>query len=82
MNYNYKEKIEYIFYDTLKADIDNIGNGEEVKKTATIFSNLAQEFNMFIGSTLQLKDSNTLPINLDVNELSASKTVKEVLDTL
>jgi len=82
MNYYYKEKIEYIFYDTLKADIDNIGNGEEVKKTATIFSNLAQEFNMFIGSTLQLKDSNTLPINLDVNELSASKTVKEVLDTL
>ena len=82
MNYYYKEKIEYVFYDTLKADIDNIGNGEEVKKTATIFSNLAQEFNLFIGSTLQLKDSNTLPINLDVNELSASKTVKEVLDTL
>jgi replicative DNA helicase len=82
MNYYYKEQIEYIFYDTLKADIENIGNAEEVKKTATIFSNLAQEFNMFIGSTLQLKDSNTLPINMDVNELSASKTVKEVLDGL
>lgn len=82
MNYYYKEKIEYIFYDTLKADIDNLGNAEEVKKTATIFSNLAQNFNIFIGSTLQLKDSNTLPVNLDVNELSASKTVKEVLDGL
>lgn len=82
LNYYYKEKIEYMFYDTLKADIDNIGNAEEVKKTATIFSNLAQDLNIFIGSTLQLKDSTTLPINLDVNELSASKTVKEVLDTL
>ena len=26
LNYYYKENIEYIFYDTLKTDIDNIGN--------------------------------------------------------
>lgn len=36
MNYYYKEQIEYIFYDTLKTDTANIGNGEELKKTATI----------------------------------------------
>ena len=48
MNYYYKEKIEYVFYDTLKTDVDNIGNGEELKKTATILSNLAQNFNMYI----------------------------------
>lgn len=82
MNYYYKEQIEYVFYDTLKADIANIGNGEEVKKTATILSNLAQNFNMYICSTLQLLESNTLPVNLNVNDLSASRTVKEVLDTL
>lgn len=82
MNYYYKEKIEYIFYDTLKTDTANIGVAEELKKTATILSNLAQNFNIFICSTLQLLDSNTLPINLDVNDLSACKTVKEVLDTL
>ena len=82
MNYYYKEQIEYVFYDTLKADIANIGNGEEVKKTATILSNLAQNFNMYICSTLQLIESNTLPVNLNVNDLSASRTVKEVLDTL
>lgn len=82
MNYYYKEKIEYIFYDTLKTDTANIGVAEELKKTATILSNLAQNFNIFICSTLQLLDSQTLPINLDVNELSACKTVKEVLDTL
>ena len=40
MNYYYKEHVEYVFYDTLKTDIDNIGNGEELKKTATILSNL------------------------------------------
>ncbi len=82
MNYYYKEKIEYVFYDTLKTDIDNIGNGEELKKTATILSNLAQNFNMFIGSTLQLSETATDPINLSVNDMAVSRTVKEVLDTL
>ncbi len=81
-NYYYKDEIQYIFYDTLKADTEHIGSGEAVKKTATILSNLAQNFNVFIGSTLQLTESQTLPINLDVNDLSASRTVKEVLDTL
>ena len=82
MNYYYKEKIEYVFYDTLKTDTANIGIAEELKKTATILSNLAQNFNIFICSTLQLSESTTLPINLDVNDLAVSRTVKEVLDTL
>ena len=82
MNYYYKEKIEYVFYDTLKTDTANIGNGEEIKRTATILSNLAQNFNMFIFATLQLEESTTLPINLTVNDLAVSRTVKEVLDTL
>jgi len=82
MNFYYKEKIEYVFYDTLKTDTANIGKGEEIKKTATILSNLAQNFNMFIYSTLQLTESTTLPINLDVNDLAVSRTVKEILDTL
>ncbi len=81
-NYYYKEKIEYVFYDTLKTDTQNIGNSEEIKKTATIISNLAQNLNMFIGSTLQLSETTTLPINLSINDLSVSRTVKEVLDTL
>ena len=37
---------------------------------------------MFICSTLQLTESSTLPINLTVNDLAVSRTVKEVLDTL
>ena len=82
LNYYYKEKIEYIFYDTLKTDTENIGNGEEIKKTATILSNLAQNLGIFIASSLQLSESNTLPINLNVNDLAVSRTVKEVLDTL
>ena len=82
VNYYYKEKIEYMFYDTMKTDTENIGNGEELKKTATILSNLAQDFKIFIGSTLQLTETSTLPINLGINDLAVSKTVKEVLDTL
>ena len=82
MNYYYKEQIEYVFYDTLKTDTANIGIGEELKKTATILSNLAQNFGMYICSTLQLAESNTLPVNLNVNDLAVSRTVKEVLDTL
>ncbi len=82
LNYYYKEKIEYMFYDTLKTDTENIGNGEEIKKTATILSNLAQNLKIFIASSLQLTESSTLPINLSVNDLAVSRTVKEVLDTL
>lgn len=82
MNYYYKEQIEYVFYDTLKTDIANIGVPEEIKRTATILSNLAQNFNLYICSTLQLAESDTLPVNLDVNDLAVSRTVKEVLDTL
>ena len=82
MNYYYKEKIEYVFYDTLKTDTANIGNSEEIKKTATILSNIAQNFEIFICSSLQLAEAATLPINLDVNDLAVSRTVKEVLDTL
>ena len=81
-NYYYKEQIQYIFYDTLKADSEHIGNSEEVKKTATILANLAQNFNIFIGSTMQLTEGETDPLNLNVNDLSASRTVKEVLDCL
>ena len=82
LNYFYKYDIEYIFYDTLKTDTENIGNGEELKKTATILSNIAQKYHVFIGSSLQLLESSTLPVNLTINDMSASKTVKEVLDTL
>lgn len=82
MNFYYKEKIEYVFYDTLKADIDHIGNAAEIKKTTTILANLAQNFEMFICSTLQLRETDTLPVNLTINDLSVSGTVKEVLDTL
>lgn len=82
INYFYKEKIQYVFYDTLKTDTANIGIGEELKKTATILSNISQNFEIFIFATLQLTESSTLPINLTINDLAVSRTVKEVLDTL
>ncbi len=82
MNYYYKEHIEYVFYDTLKTDTANIGKEHEIKITATMLSNLAQNFNIFICSSLQLAESATSPLNLDVNDLAVSRTVKEVLDTL
>jgi len=66
----------------MKTDINNIGNGEELKKTATILSNIAQNFNIYIGTTLQLAETQTDPINLSVNDMAVSRTVKEVLDTL
>lgn len=81
-NYYYRYKIEYMFYDTLKTDTDNIGNKEEIKKTATILSNLAQNLGIFICSSLQLTETATLPVNLTINDLAESRTVKEVLDTL
>ena len=82
LNYYYKEKIEYMFYDTLKTDTENIGNADELKKTATILSNLAQNLKIYIGSSLQLSENSTSPLNMDINDLAVCRTVKEVLDTL
>lgn len=82
LNYYYKEGVEYVFYDTLKNDIQHIGDGDEIKKTATVLSTMAQQYKMFIGSTLQLLESSTTPLNLTINDMAASRTVKEVLDTL
>jgi len=82
LDYYYKEGIEYFFYDTLKTDIDNIGNVEEIKKTATVLSTLAQKFEIFVGSTLQLAESATSPLNMNINDIATSRTVKEVLDNL
>lgn len=82
MDYYYKEGVEYVFYDTLKTDIEHIGNKEELKKTATVLSNIAQEFDIFVGSTLQLLENSTLPLNMNINDISGSSTVKEVLDNL
>jgi len=82
LDYYYKEGIEYYFYDTLKTDIENIGNLEELKKTATVLSNLAQKFNIFVGSTLQLAESATPPLSMNINDIAGSRTVKEVLDNL
>ena len=82
INYYYKEKIEYVFYDTLKTDTANIGIGEEIKKTATILANIAQNFRIYICSSIQLTEGATLPINISVLDLAVSRTVKEVLDTL
>ncbi len=81
-NYYYRYKVEYMFYDTLKTDTANIGNRDEIKKTATILSNLAQNLGIFICSSLQLNETATLPVNLTINDLAESRTVKEVLDTL
>ena len=67
---------------TIKPETKNKGNSEKLKKTATILSNLAQNLNIFIGSSLQLTESDRSPLNLDVNDLAACRTVKEVLDTL
>lgn len=81
-NYMYKDGIEYVFYDTLKSDVNNIGDANELKKTATLLSELAQKFNIFIGASIQLSENTTLPINLTINDLSVSKTIKEVFDSL
>jgi len=82
MDYYYKEGIEYFFYDTLKTDINHIGNREELKKTATVLSNIAQKYKVFIGSTLQLAENTTRPLNLNITDIADSRTVKEVLDNL
>ncbi|MBR4110665.1 MAG: hypothetical protein IKK43_03115 [Clostridia bacterium] len=43
---------------------------------------MAQRYNLFIGSTMQLQENTTPPLNLNINDIATSRTVKEVLDNL
>lgn len=76
--------IDYVFYDTFKADKEASGDWSKLKNTATMLKELAKELNIFIGANIQLTDDavNVDPLYLSSMNIANCKQIKHVMDGL
>ncbi len=74
----------YIFYDTLKDDIRNIGDWSGLKKTTTKLSELAKELKIFLYGSIQLTDDAEYvsPDDLTSMNIANCKQLKHLVDSL
>ncbi len=76
--------IDYVFYDTFKADKEASGDWSKLKNTATMLKELAKELDIFIGANIQLTDDavNVPPLMLSSMNIANCKQIKHVMDAL
>lgn len=76
--------IDYVFYDTFKADKDASGDWSKLKNTATMLKELAKELDIFIGANIQLTDDAIAvdPLSLSSMNIANAKQIKHVMDGL
>ena len=76
--------IDYVFYDTFKADKEASGDWSKLKNTATMLKELAKELDIFIGANIQLTDDAITvdPLNLSSLNIANCKQIKHVMDGL
>lgn len=81
---NATQGIQYFFYDTLKNDLDTIGEWGALKTTTTKLQQLAKNLNVFIYGSIQLTDDSlTIPaFLLSSMNIANCKSIKHVLDGL
>jgi hypothetical protein len=74
----------YVFYDTMKSDMDDIGNWAGLKKSATMLTQVAKDEDIFLFSSLQLTDDteNIAPLDLNSNQIANAKQIRHVMDSL
>lgn len=78
------EQIKYVFYDTFKQDISDVGDWSAMKATATKFTELMKENNMFGYLSIQLTDDTNFvkPDELTSSNIASCKNIKHVLHTM
>lgn len=76
--------IKYFFYDTLKNDINSIGDWAALKRTATKLSELVKHEHIFLYASIQLTDDAKLlrVEDLTSNNIANAKQLKHVVDHL
>ena len=76
--------VKYFFYDTLKNDINSVGDWSALKVTVTKLSQLTNELNIFIYGSLQLTDdvNHIEPLMMSSSNIAECKAIKHVLDSL
>lgn len=81
----YKSKgIQYFAYDTIKSDLNSIGDWSSLKKTCTVLSELAKDLKVAIYGSIQLTDDAEYlnPLQLSSNNIANAKQLKHVVDYL
>lgn len=81
---NVRLGFNYIFYDTMKSEMDGIAEWGAFKKTATMLSELAKNEQIYLYSSIQLLDEveNIEPLSLNSNQIANAKQIRHVLDSL
>lgn len=74
--------VDYFFYDTLKADKNNMANWDGLKVTTTVLSELAKTYDICIWGNIQLNDTSKFPLEINSNDIASSKQIYQLLDTL
>ena len=75
---------EYVFYDTLKANAESMNVTDDLKKTATLLSEIAKKHKLFIACSFQLTDDaiKTAPELINRLNIANSKQIYHVMDTV
>jgi len=81
---NLVNNVKYFFYDTLKNDIDSVGDWSALKKTVTKLSQLTTQLDIFVFGSLQLTDdvNHIDPLMMSSSNIAECKAIKHVLDSL
>lgn len=78
------KQIKYYAYDTIKSELDSIGDWSALKRTCTILSQLTKELKIAIYGSIQLTDDATHlnVFDLTSNNIANAKQLKHVTDYL
>lgn len=81
---NLTHGIHYCFYDTFKQDIQDTGDWSAMKATATKFTELMKELDMFGYLSIQLTDDTNYvkPDELTSSNIASCKNIKHILHTM
>lgn len=80
----YEKGVNYVFYDTLKVNLQSTNTTDDLSKTATRLSEIVKKLNIFMCVSFQLTDESIKcsPENLERLNIANSKQIFRVMDTV
>ncbi len=80
----YEKGTDYVFYDTMKVTLNSTDTTDDLKKTATLLSEIAKKHKLFIACSFQLTDDTikTAPELINRLNIANSKQIYHVMDTV
>lgn len=80
----YEKGVNYVFYDTMKVTLNSTDTTDDLKRTATLLSEIAKKHKLFIACSFQLTDDTikTAPELINRLNIANSKQIYHVMDTV